>query len=253
VKVDAVWEFVGRRRWIGAFLVVLCAGFAWVGLWASLPKYGIVVHYVKTDKPVVALTFDDGPHPQFTPQVLSILKQHRVPATFFMTGAAMEKHPELVARALREGHVIANHTYSHPQLPKQTRRQLAREVDKTEDVIRRFTRQRSHLLRPPYGMYNQQVCRLAREKHYNVVLWIVCAENREAPTPEAMARRVLERAKPGGVILAHDGSSNESLDRSRTVQSLPLMIEGLRKRGYEFVTVPTLLTYGAADNQGLCR
>lgn len=249
--------FLQRRLWMGLLLVIAGGGYAYARRHAFAPKrVGVrpseVVHYVITRQPVIALTFDDGPHPVFTPKVLDILKRYRVPATFFMVGVEMENHPDLVNRVLREGHVIANHTYSHRRLYKLRWGELSQEVSKTEGLIRRFTRQSSRLLRPPWGMYSQQVCRFARQKGYHIVLWTVCAEHHDTPTPQAMAQRVLEKARPGGVILAHDGSTGEKTDRLRTVQSLPFIIEGLQKKGYRFVTVPDLMKEGAADNRGLC-
>lgn len=228
------------------------SGYAYARWQASLPKFA-VVHYVQTDQPVVALTFDDGPHPVFTPEVLAVLRRYGVPGTFFMMGKQMEKHPELVEQALREGHTIGNHTYSHPHLRQKRSQDIAQEFERTENLIVRFTRHRSHLLRPPYGEYNERVCDFARQHRYRIVQWVVCAENRLAPTPEAMAQRVLDKVRPGGIILAHDGTSEDVLDRTHTVQSLPLIIEGLQKKGYRFVTLPTLLTYGAADDVGLCH
>ncbi|MDW8368488.1 MAG: polysaccharide deacetylase family protein, partial [Abditibacteriales bacterium] len=160
--------------------------------------------------------------------------------------------PVLVHRAVREGHVIANHTYSHQRLYKLTWDALSQEVNKTADIIARFTRSNPRLLRPPWGMYSLRVCRFAQQQGYHIVLWTVCAESRDAPTPQAMAQRVIAKARPGGIILAHDGSSGEKIDRLRTVQALPMILEGLQKKGYRFVTVPDLLRAGAADNKGLC-
>lgn len=246
-----------RRLWVGLLLVMVGSGYAYARRHPFAPKrvavqQSRVVHYVITQQPVIALTFDDGPHPVFTPKALDILKHYRVSATFFMVGMEMEKHPDLVNRVLREGHVIANHTYSHRRLYKLTSGELSQEVSKTERLITQFTRQSSRLLRPPWGMYSQQVCRFVRQKGYHIVLWTVCAEHHDAPTPEAMAQRVLKKVRPGGVILAHDGSAGEKIDRSRTMQSLPFIIEGLQKKGYRFVTVPDLMKEGAADNVGLC-
>jgi len=246
-----------RRLWVGLLLVVVGGGYAYGRRHPFAPQRVVarqskVVHYVTTQQPVIALTFDDGPHPVFTPKVLNILKRYRVPATFFMVGVQMEKHPDLVNRVWQEGHAIANHTYSHRRLYKLTWDELSQEVSKTEGLVTQFTRQSPRLLRPPWGMYSQQVCRFARQEGYHIVLWTVCVEHHDTPTPEAMAQRVLKKARPGGIILAHDGSTGEKIDRSRTVQSLPLIIEGLQKKGYRFVTVPDLMKEGAADNEGLC-
>jgi peptidoglycan-N-acetylglucosamine deacetylase len=201
--------------------------------------YGSVVHWVPTDQKVVALTYDDGPHPVYTPQLVKILDKYNVKATFFMIGREMDKYPDIVRDVARRGHVIANHTYTHPNdIKADTASQIIRELDMCEQVIERLTGKRAHLFRPPKGLIDGTVFTVAQEEGYRTILWTVCADHRDAPTPELMAQRVVKHIRPGAIILAHDGTF---YSRWRDVAATPLIIEALRKKGYRFVTVPELM------------
>lgn len=187
---------------------------------------------------VVALTFDDGPHPVYTPQVLSILKRHGVKATFFLIGKRVEQFPEIARRIVAEGHEVGNHTYSHPaNLPKENWEQVRQEIEKCSEAIERVTGVRPKLFRPPRGFLNYKVLTLAQLEGYTLVFWTVSADHKDAPTPEAMAQRVFKLVHPGAIILMHDGRIPS---RWKDVKALPLIIEGLQKRGYKFVTVSEL-------------
>jgi peptidoglycan-N-acetylglucosamine deacetylase len=198
-----------------------------------------VVNYVPTEQKVVALTFDDGPHPVFTPEILDILDRYHVKATFFMVGKYMDKYPDVAKEVIRRGHAIGNHTYTHPHnIELDTQAQMIRELDQCEQVIEKLTGHRTHLFRPPRGLVDGSVFTIAAEEGYTTILWTVCADHHDAPAPELMARRVLDNNRPGGIILVHDG---ETGIRWKDVAATQLIIEELRKRGYRFVTVPELL------------
>lgn len=198
-----------------------------------------VINYVPTHEKVVALTFDDGPRPMFTPKILDILDKYHVKATFFMIGKYMDQYPDIVREVVRRGHAIGNHTYTHPHnIELDTQAQTIRELDRCERVIERLTGSRAHLFRPPRGLIDGSVFTIAAEEGYTTVLWSVCADHCDAPTPELMAKRALANNRPGGIILLHDG---ETGIRWKDVAATPLIIEELQKRGYRFVTVPELL------------
>lgn len=200
------------------------------------------IHRVYTSRKVVALTFDDGPHPLYTPEILDILAVHHIKATFFMIGERMERYPEVVKRVQAEGHVIGNHTYTHPlDLRQDSEQQVTEELESCERIIERDTGRRSYLFRPPRGFTDGEVFSLAEACGYRTILWTVCADNHTAPTPELMAKRVLSRVEPGAIILLHDGYL---LSRKRDVAATQLIIAGLEARGYRFVTVPELLSLG---------
>lgn len=222
---------VDQRRWLLLLLTVammlMLAEWKWHHAQHPLPK-------------VVALTFDDGPHPVYTPQVLDILMRYKVKATFFLIGARAERYPDLARRILAEGHEIGNHTYSHfADLPYKDWDTICREIVNGADAIERVTGVRPKLFRPPHGYLNYRVHTAAQIYGFTVVLWTVSADHHDAPTPEAMAQRVFRLVHPGAIILMHDGRTST---RWRDVKALPLILSGLRKRGYRFVTVSELLS-----------
>ena len=202
-----------------------------------------VIHIVDTKKKIVALTFDDGPHPVFTPAIIKILEKYRVKATFFMVGKQMEKYPGIVKEALGAGCEIGNHTYSHPRdIEADTDAQIIRELDKCEQIIEKMTGKRAHLFRPPRGMIDGSVLTIANEEGYKTILWTVCADHHDAPKPEDMARRVMRRARPGAIILVHDGMTGM---RWRDVPATEEIIRQLQAKGYSFVTISDLLKLSA--------
>ena len=204
--------------------------------------YEYVVHRVPTTEKVVALTFDDGPHPEFTPQILNILDQYHVKATFFMIGSRMERYPGIVKEVLQKGHVIANHTYTHPRnIEADTAPQIMKELELCERVIERMTGRRSYLFRPPRGLIDGTVYTIAQDEGYQTILWTVSADHHDAPTPELMAQRVSRLIKPGGIILAHDGTFTS---RWKDVRATSLIIESLTEQGYRFLTLPEILAKG---------
>lgn len=193
---------------------------------------------VDTDgKRLAALSFDDGPDPLYTPGVLDILKDYQIKATFFLVGASVEDHPDLVKRAIEEGHEIENHTYSHPDLRGESGVKTEAEILKTDKLLVKMSGIKGQYFRPPRRLYRQETIEIAERNGYKTVLWTICAENSKAKTPEEMAKRVIKAARPGMIILAHDGR----LDRSATLAALPMIIEGLQEQGYEFVTLDKLI------------
>lgn len=187
---------------------------------------------------VVALTFDDGPHPVYTPKILEILRRYNVKATFFLIGKRVEQFPQIAQQIISEGHEVGNHTYSHPNdLPKENWDKVRSEIEKCSTAIERVTGVRPKLFRPPKGFLNYKVLTLAQIEGYTLVFWTVSADHKDAPTPQAMAKRVLKFVHPGAIILMHDGRIPS---RWKDVKALPLIIEGLKKRGYKFVTVSEL-------------
>ncbi len=183
------------------------------------------------DAPVVALTFDDGPHGTFTPRVLDILARYRVPATFFCVGMNAAAYPGLVGRALAEGHGVGNHTWSHPYLPDLTRDELLRQVEATSTALGS-----ARLFRPPYGSRTPQVLEWLAGAGMTTVLWDVDGRDWAAPGVPAITSEIRAATRNGSIILMHDGGG----DRTQTVEALPVVLEDLLGRGYRFVTVPDL-------------
>ncbi|MBP2079408.1 polysaccharide deacetylase family protein [Oceanobacillus polygoni] len=194
-----------------------------------------------SDQNQVALTFDDGPDPRFTNEILDVLNQYDVPATFFLLGSRVAAYPDIVTRIQNEGHVIGNHTYFHPNLVDEADiGTLEREAIRTEDELYDMIGYRTHLFRPPYGfLYDELVEQLAR-MNYSVIGWTVDSLDWQEDPPEVIASNVLDIMHPGAIILMHDGADWDG-DRTNTIESLHQIIPTLQEQGYEFVTVPELL------------
>ena len=192
----------------------------------------------------VALTFDDGPSPPFTEQILAILREQQVPATFFLCGRNVEKHPDLVRRLLAEGHAVGNHTYSHPYLFFKSRRRMAEEIDHAQDVIESVAGSRPVLFRPPCGARWFGLVPTLRARGMHMVLWSAAGYDWKKDV-EGITRSALRELKPGAVLLLHDGRETRpasEIDRSRTVAALPAIIAGTRQRGYTFVPLQDFLS-----------
>lgn len=188
------------------------------------------------EKKVIALTFDDGPWPKSTAQVLDILKKNDIKGTFFVVGQNVKNYPDLTRQIVAEGHSIANHTWHHwyHHMNAQT---AAYEVANTSDIIFKTTGVKTGLFRPPGGIMTNGVVNYARNNKYAVIMWSSDSVDYSRPGVPKLINNIFRSAKPGGIVLMHDGGG----DRTRTVQALPEIISKFRKQGYEFVTIPELL------------
>lgn len=183
------------------------------------------------DSRKIAITFDDGPHPYYTEQLLDGLKERGVKATFFVTGMHAEQYPELICRMSDEGHLIGNHTYSHIQLSSSNSETFKEELIQTNEVIEELTGQEVQYVRPPYGTWDKKF-----EKELNMfpVLWTVdpldwCSDN-----VASIVQKVMSKADENDIILMHD-------EYKSTVTAALQIIDELMEQGYEFVTVDELL------------
>jgi peptidoglycan/xylan/chitin deacetylase (PgdA/CDA1 family) len=188
------------------------------------------------DQKVIALTFDDGPWPKSTAQVLDILKKNNIQGTFFVVGQNVKNYPDLTRRIVAEGHSIANHTWHHwyHHMNPQT---AAYEVANTTDIIFKTTGVKSGLFRPPGGIMTNGVVSYARNNKYAIIMWSSDSIDYSRPAVPRLINNIFKTAKSGGIVLMHDGGG----DRTHTVQALPEIISRFRKQGYKFVTVPELL------------
>ncbi len=206
----------------------------------SAPKefQGIVTSQIqpRVEDKVIALTFDDGPTPKYTQQILEILKQQNVKATFFCVGEMVHYFPQLAKQEVADGHVIGNHTWHH-WLQKMNSEVAANEIESTATAIFQATGVKTSLFRPPYGALNNGVADYAKKNNYAILMWSDDSEDYRRPSVSKLVNNVLREAKPGGMVLMHDGGGN----RAQTVAALPKIINALKKRGYQFVTVPKLL------------
>ncbi|BAZ84526.1 polysaccharide deacetylase family protein [Dolichospermum compactum] len=187
---------------------------------------------------VIALTIDDGPWPKTTVEMLDILKQNNVKATFFWVGSALQENPEIGKRVVAEGHAIGNHTWHH-WYSKMDEATAKSEIEKTNELIYQTTGVKTSFFRPPGGYLNNGLAAYAKSQKNSVVMWSVTSADTDPRAKyQVFIKNVLRDAKPGAIVLMHDGGGN----RERTVKALPEIISGLKQRGYRFVTVPELLS-----------
>jgi peptidoglycan-N-acetylglucosamine deacetylase len=197
--------------------------------------------YGQPNRRQVALTFDDGPDLEFTPQILDVLKRNHVRATFFLLGNRAKTHPEMVRRILREGHQIGNHSYNHPLFPKISDLEFRRQVEQTQTVLKSIIGYSPRFIRPPYGAINEKQIKWLATQKYTVVNWNVDSLDWKGLKSEQVLKNVMRRARPGSIILQHcAGGRGEDL--SGTVKALPKIISQLRAEGVDFVTVAELFS-----------
>lgn len=208
-----------------AFAVLLCA----VGIIESGAE--TVTANGMADSRKIALTFDDGPHPYYTEQLLDGLKERDVKVTFFVLGKHVEQYPELVERMSEDGHLIGNHTYSHMQLNQKNGEAFKEELVKTSKLIEELTGQEVQYVRPPYGTWNKSF-----EKELNMfpVLWTIDPLDWSSSNVSGIVRKVTTKAQENSIILMHD-------EYKTTVTAALEIIDELKEEGYEFVTVEELL------------
>jgi peptidoglycan-N-acetylglucosamine deacetylase len=185
-------------------------------------------------RPWVALTFDDGPHPVMTQKLLDVLQIEGTPATFFIVGKMAVRYPQVVQDMARLGHEVANHTFSHPRLPKGSTKFVLNELAQTRSLIARLTGRDTPLYRPPGGYYSKRTVRVAEEAGYQMVLWSVLPKDVNGASIPVMKERIYEQVADGGIVLLHSGIPN-------TVEMLPDVIRTLKAQGYRFVTVSQIL------------
>ena len=187
----------------------------------------------------IALTFDDGPDRVNTPQILDILKDKEVKATFFLLGKNVEQFPELTKRIKEEGHQLANHSWTHPNFEELDNEQiLNQELKPTSEIIEELTGRYPRTVRPPFGTIRDDTIEFLGERDWSIVNWSVDSFDwhLQQEEPEEIIAEVTNNHHPGGIILMHDGEINKI-----TVQALPEIIEDLKNKQYEFKTVNQLL------------
>lgn len=191
----------------------------------------------------IALTFDDGPHPNVTPQILQTLREQNVKATFFMLGSQVEKYPDMAKQVADNGHEIGNHTYSHLNARKRTMVEVAEEIRTTSEMIELATGVKPMLFRPPYGNYTSEVLEYAEQNGYSTVLWSVDSQDWKSKNAGAINNMVTQHAATGSIVLMHD-------IHAATAEALPQLIEKLQMEGYQFITISELLLMEKTTHNG---
>ncbi|OIK12667.1 polysaccharide deacetylase [Bacillus sp. MUM 116] len=189
----------------------------------------------------VALTFDDGPDNYYTPRILNILRAKGVHATFFMVGKQAKSYPDMVKRIVAEGNAIGNHSWDHPKLWTLSKQQVMQEIVSTQNEIQQITGQRTTLFRPPYGRVTPAEVTLIHDLGYRVIDWSVDTLDWAGTPAPTILQYVKREVSPGGIILEHCLAGHPG-ELNGTLQALPQIIDHLKAQGYEFVTIPTLLS-----------
>ena len=192
---------------------------------------------VENDYKKIALTFDDGPHPRYTPQILEILDQYNVKATFFIIGVNASYYPDTLERIIESGHEIGNHTYSHPHVSSINANTLREEIEHCEAVINGSSDYKTKLFRPPEGMIDGYVKDVLKDLDYKVVLWDIDTRDWAHTPPEEISENVVSHVSSGDIILMHDYISFGS----PTPEALRLFIPKLLDKGYRFVVMSELI------------
>lgn len=191
----------------------------------------------------VALTFDDGPSPLYTPQILDLLAKYQAHATFFVLGRKVEQYPGLIKEMLRRGHEVGNHSFSHPYLTKTAQLDRERELETTSLDLELLGCPCKHMLiRPPYSAFDDRLVSYAEHTGRQLVLWSIDSGDWQGLDAGAIVQNVLPRVRNGSIIVMHESDEKDRADRRPTVEALKTILPVLRYRGYKLVTVDAVMT-----------
>ena len=190
----------------------------------------------------LALTYDDGPNDPHTQRLLEVLARHNVQATFFLIGRYAQQRPDIVRELVKSGHVVGNHTFTHPLLTFKSEQELRSQFENCERALTDAVGEHSKLFRPPFGGRRPGVLRLARQMRLEPIMWNVTGYDWNATSAEQVERKVVNQVRGGNVILLHDGGHLDfGANRSFTVTATDRLISRYKSEGYEFVTIPEMM------------
>lgn len=227
-----------RKFYIGCLIFSFVSIGAWLKNYRAPQLFGRAIYYVKTTEKVVALTYDDGPTPPFTNQILEILKKYKIPATFFVLGKNAKNHPELIKEIFSAGHELGNHSWSHNLMAFKRPSFIKKEISNTDALLKRLGYNKEILFRAPYGAKLVTLPIILSKLNKKHILFDVIPADWRQRGATTIAKRVVRQTKPGSIILLHDGGDNL---RQQTVQATEIIIQKLKDQGYSFLTVSNLL------------
>jgi len=199
----------------------------------------------RTKEKLVALTFDDGPDDKITPQILNILRENNIKASFFFLGRKVNIYPDVVKKTFDDGNLVLNHSYTHARLTELSESEIIEKIISSENAINQVINKKPAIFRPPYGDTNDLVISVCKSLHYKIVLWSIdsldWAENNE----DIVVKNVVDNIRPGDIILMHS-----SEDTTIEVKALPIIIPRLKEKGYRFVTLDEMLKIKAYNRVG---
>lgn len=191
-----------------------------------------------TETKRIALTFDDGPHSVYTPEILDILDEYGIRATFFAVGENVIRYPEITEREAKAGHEIENHTFNHNYLSKISIADAKKQITDNNRIIEKMIGRNPCYLRPPGGLYNEKIEAFANESNMNIVLWSIDTRDWSCPGVKYICNEIESNVKDGSIILMHDFV----VGKSQTTEALRTVLPKLLKDGYTFVTVSELMS-----------
>ena len=190
----------------------------------------------------LALTYDDGPNDPHTRHLLDVLARHQVRATFFLIGRYVQQRPEIVCELVKAGHVVGNHTFTHPLLIFKSAREVRSQLESCKRALTDAVGEPSNLFRPPFGGRRPAIFRMARGMGLEPIMWNVTGYDWNATSAEQIERKVTRQVRGGDVVLLHDGGHRDfGADRSYTVTATDRLISRYKSEGYEFVTIPEMM------------
>ena len=225
--------------WLIIWLLIWIAFTAW-GSFAIQSNYFLkAIHQNSTiQKPFVALTFDDGPHPN-TEKILDLLKAYQMKATFFCIGKEIEKHPSIIQRMVEEGHIVGNHTYSHTsKMGFLKTKEVIDEIEKTNTIIESITHKKPDLFRPPFGVTNPNIAKAIADTDMKVIGWNIRSLDTIYKSSEQVVQRVVPQLHKGAIVLLHDNLST-------SIETLEQLLCSLQEKQLQSVTIPELLNIKA--------
>jgi len=191
----------------------------------------------------IAFTFDDGPNDPHTLHLLDVLDKHNVLATFFMIGRYVRQRPDIALEVKRRGHVVANHTFTHPFLTFESTRSVRGELERCREALTAAVGEHSNLFRPPWGARRPAVLQTVRQIGLEPIMWSVTGYDWDAPSAEYIEKKVNARVRGGDVILLHDGGHKAfGTNRSHTVNAVKALLTRYQAEGHEFVTIPEMMS-----------
>jgi len=224
----------------GYYLLLFFIGIIWLGftVWGAfdirLGYFIPVIYRKKTNKKIIAITFDDGPT-DFTPKALDLLEKYNAKATFFCIGKQIEKHPDICRRIYSEKHQLGNHSYSHTNsFGFFSTEKVREELQKTAFLLQEITGEKNHYFRPPFGVTNPHIAKAVKELGYQVIGWNIRSLDTVIEDENKILKRITNKLKPGSIILLHDTSD-------KTIRVLEQLLLTLQKENYQMITINKLL------------
>jgi peptidoglycan/xylan/chitin deacetylase (PgdA/CDA1 family) len=241
------------RPYLWMIMILMLLGF-WPGGTVIGPAWGAEPVSVwagpRTEK-AVALTFDDGPSPKFTPQILALLKHYGAQGTFFVMGHKAEQYPWLVRAELKNGNEVGNHSFSHPRMTKEDQLSRERQLERTAVDLDLLGCPRSpRLFRPPYSAVDDQLKTYLADTHRRLVMWSLDSGDWRGLGAPVIVHNVLTRVRNGSIIVFHDSDEYSVADRHPTVEALRIILPALKAEGYRMVTISELIARHKSGGQG---